>query len=132
MDWIGVVQNVGKRWFSDDGKETSGCTIGAEFLRYERHCQLLKEILFPGSSQSYLRFAQIIVSTIQQMRFLYRWTQPKIFDCIVSEGNSVEGSPKIRIELTRIPQTTPSEVKCKELDLLISTRLSCFFSEQHQ
>jgi hypothetical protein len=55
-----------------------------------------------------------------------------MFGFIVSGGNSIEGSMKIRIELTCIPQTTPSAVNCKELDLPTSTRQSCLFSEQHQ
>jgi ABC-type uncharacterized transport system YnjBCD ATPase subunit len=44
-----------------------------------------------------------------------------MFDIIFSEGNSLEGSQKIRIELTRFPQMTPSAVKLKEPVLLVST-----------
>jgi hypothetical protein len=65
MDLIDLAQNVGRRWYSDDGKEISGCIFCAEFLHYESNCQLLKEFLFPRSNQS------SIPINIQQEAMLY-------------------------------------------------------------
>ena len=72
--WFGMWVGDG---ISEDGKEILGCIYWAEFLRYERNCKLLKEPLFPRCIQSSQYFAQIIISMIQQMRFLYRQTQRK-------------------------------------------------------